>query len=41
MLEKLSSGGISKERHDNYVILYNEIKSIPEWKRKKTAKDGE
>lgn len=35
VLEKLASGGISKERHDNYVALYNEIKSIPEWKRKK------
>ena len=35
VLEKLAAGGISKERHDNYVTLYNEIKSIPEWKRKK------
>ena len=35
VLEKLASGGVSKERHDNYVTLYNEIKSIPEWKRKK------
>ncbi len=35
VIEKLASGGISKERHDSYVALYNEIKSIPEWKRKK------
>ena len=41
VLEKLASGGISKERHDNYIALYNEIKSIPEWKRKKmTSNDG-
>lgn len=35
VLEKLREGKISKYRHDSYVALYNEIKSIPEWKRKK------
>ena len=37
VLEKQSRGGISKERHDSYVAIYNEIKAIPEWKRKKTT----
>ena len=39
VLEKLSAGEISKERHDNYITLYNEIKSIPEWKRKKMLRE--
>ncbi len=37
VLEKLSRGGVSKERHDSYVAIYNEIKAIPGWKRKKTT----
>ena len=39
VLEKLSRGEISKERHDSYVAIYDEIKAIPEWKRKKTASE--
>ncbi|MBR6918147.1 MAG: ribosome small subunit-dependent GTPase A [Clostridia bacterium] len=35
VLEKVREGAVAKERHDNYVILYNEIKKTPEWKRKK------
>lgn len=29
--EKTDEGKISKSRHDNYVFLYNEAKSIKEW----------
>lgn len=39
VLEKVREGKISKTRHDNYVALYNEIKAIPEWKRKKEASE--
>jgi len=39
VLEKLSDGRISPSRHENYIALYNEIKSIPEWKRKKEMQD--
>ncbi|MBQ7714805.1 MAG: ribosome small subunit-dependent GTPase A [Clostridia bacterium] len=35
VLEKLRNGGISPDRHESYVALYAEIKSKPEWKRRK------
>lgn len=35
VLEKLKDGKISKERHDSYLALFEEIKKKPEWKRKK------
>lgn len=35
VLEKVKAGEISKERHENYCMLYEEIKKKPEWKRRK------
>lgn len=35
VLEAVNSGKIAKSRHDNYVTLYNEVKDIKEWERKK------
>ena len=29
--EMTQKGVISKSRHDNYVLLYNEAKNIKEW----------
>ena len=37
VLEKMARGGISAERHRNYIALYDEIKQTPEWKRKRDA----
>lgn len=39
VLEALSCGKITRERHESYVSLYSEIKAVPEWKRK-TLSDG-
>ena len=35
VLEKLADGRIAKSRHDSYVKIYGEQRSIPEWKRAK------
>ena len=40
VLEKLSDGRIAKSRHDSYVKIYEEQRSIPEWKRAKEKKDN-
>lgn len=37
VLEKMARGGISADRHRSYVALYDEIKQIPEWRRKRDA----
>lgn len=35
VLEAVICGKIAKSRHDNYVELYNEVKDIKEWEKKK------
>ncbi len=35
VIEKMRNGKINPSRHGSYVKIYNEIKSVPEWKRKK------
>ncbi len=34
VLEKVKNGGISKSRHDSYVRIYDEQRSVPQWKRR-------
>jgi len=34
VLEKLKNGGISQSRHDSYVRIYDEQRSVPQWKRR-------
>lgn len=34
VLEKMRSGLISESRHDSYVRIYEEQRSVPEWKRR-------
>ncbi|MBR6808315.1 MAG: ribosome small subunit-dependent GTPase A [Clostridia bacterium] len=33
--EKLSEGRIHPSRHENYILIYDELKKKPEWKRQK------
>lgn len=40
VIEKVNTGSIAKERHDNYIAIYNEIKAKPEWKRRKELSGG-
>lgn len=35
VLEAVQRGAISESRHANYVVLYNEVKDIKEWEKKK------
>ncbi len=35
IIKLVKSGEITKSRHDSYVALYEEIKKVPEWKRRK------
>lgn len=35
VLEAVNCGKIAKSRHDDYVTLYNEVKDIKEWEKKK------
>lgn len=34
VLAKMEQGGIAKSRHDSYIRIYEEQRSVPEWKRK-------
>ncbi len=34
VIEKMNGGGIMKSRHDSYVKIYEEQRSVPEWKRR-------
>lgn len=34
ILRRVNDGEISRQRHESYVALYEEIKKVPEWKRK-------
>lgn len=34
VLEKVNSGEISKSRHDSYVRIFDEQRSVPQWKRR-------
>lgn len=34
VLEKMERGGIAKSRHDSYIRIYEEQRSVPEWKRR-------
>lgn len=38
ILRRVASGEICKSRHAGYVALYEEIKKVPEWKRKEIMK---
>ena len=38
VLAAVNRGEISKSRHDSYVALYNEVKDIREWEKKRAAK---
>ncbi|MBQ9901445.1 MAG: ribosome small subunit-dependent GTPase A [Clostridia bacterium] len=38
VLAAVSRGEISRSRHDSYVTLYNEVKDIKEWEKKRAAK---
>jgi ribosome small subunit-dependent GTPase A len=37
VLEAVRRGDISKSRHDSYVALYNEVKDIREWEKKRAS----
>lgn len=34
VLAKLNEGNIAKSRHDSYIRIYEEQRSVPEWKRR-------
>ncbi len=34
VIEKMNGGGIKKSRHDSYVKIFEEQRSVPEWKRR-------
>lgn len=34
ILRRVENGEIPKSRHDSYIALYEEIKKVPEWKRR-------
>ncbi len=34
ILEKMEHGGVAPSRHDSYVRIYEEQRSVPEWKRR-------
>jgi len=34
VIEKLSSGKIARSRHESYIRIYDEQRSVPEWKRR-------
>ena len=34
VIEKMNNGGISSSRHDSYVKIFEEQRSVPEWKRR-------
>ena len=34
VLEKMKNGGVSPSRHESYVRIFEEQRSVPEWKRK-------
>jgi len=36
VLEKMERGGIAPSRHESYVRIYDEQRSVPEWKRRMT-----
>ena len=38
VLEAVRQGNIAPSRHDSYVALYNEVKDIKEWEKKKPAR---
>jgi ribosome biogenesis GTPase len=36
VIEKMNRGGVAASRHDSYVRIYDEQRSVPEWKRRMT-----
>ena len=34
MLAAVAEGAVPKSRHDSYLAIYEELKKVPEWKRK-------
>lgn len=34
VLEKMNAGGVCRSRHESYVRIYEEQRSVPEWKRR-------
>lgn len=40
VLKRVKNGEISKKRHESYVLLYEEIKQKPEWKRRREEASG-
>ena len=34
VIEKMKNGGIAKSRHESYVKIFEEQRSVPEWKRR-------
>lgn len=40
ILEKIKAGSLPKERHDSYLEIFGEIKTKPEWKRRKEEYGG-
>lgn len=34
VIDKLNGGGISKSRHESYIRIFEEQRSVPEWKRR-------
>ena len=38
VLAKMEAGGIAKSRHDSYIRIFEEQRSVPEWKRRQNEK---
>ena len=34
VLAAVAEGAVPKSRHDSYLAIYEELKKVPEWKRK-------